>query len=558
MTTLSSLLGAGFAGPAGATGSGGATGSAGASRSGASYASLTTGTTNITLTSSSNQLQYISADQEGCSITLPDMTTCTKGTGFFTFYNTSSYAIAVKDNGGNVREYLSATTRNIYASSPIQVISLNIEDTSTANGVWHLQTPMSAGVFGSLTTSSTTMTTAAVEYLLYINPTQFLILTYNGNNAGIPYVKLATLDTSTKTFTFGSQITLSTFATNTYIADGSQNTGAISLDWNGTDRGLFAISTKTDVATNFHTDIYGFAIVSGTLYVSARTQVVQQSGATSQIVYNSNNVFHSGNDCFFIGTVAYHTGSSSSCRSLGYQVGLSGTTVTLTAATGNNIAYTNSTAGNGYTMSPTSISTFVIDSGTGNTPRFINYDTSTNTLSGGTRTSQTTIIAGNLIPSMHFTKYSGNSSAFVQNTNSKIFYKLGVATVADAGSATLTVSTPTVKRKGFNSKLYESVSGLNAIQAEYDPSKILTTFFSVSASNYYLSVNSTAVNTNSYIVQFDPTNTDFNFNTILITPPGAQNYFTSASTITSVSIGTSGTTVNLSCNVISPATPFVL
>jgi hypothetical protein len=524
-------------------------------RSGASYVNLTTGTTNVTLTSSSNQLQYISADQEGCSITLPDMTTCTKGTGFFTFYNSSSYSIAVKDNSGTVREYIYPVTTSVYATSPIQGVPLNIEDTSTANGVWHLHTPINAGSFSGLTTSSTTMTTAATAYLLYISPTQFLIITYNGSNAGIPYVKLATLDTSTKTFTFGSQITLSTLATNTRIADNSNKSG-VSLDWNGTDRGLFAISTVSDAAASYHTDIYGFAIVSGTLYVTARTQVVQQTGNATYNGFNSNVVFHSGNNCFFIGTSSTSY-STNAMRALGYQVGLSGTTVTLTAATGNNVAYTNSTVNNQYFMSPTSISTFVIDDVNGSFPRFINYDTSTNTLSGGNRTSQTTKIADNLLGRMHFNSYSGNSSAFVQNTNSKIFYRLFAATVANAGSATVTVSIPTIKKKGFNSKLYESTSGTTLL-GDVDPSGYIVTSFSVSASNYYLCLNGTSANTPDLIVQLDPTNTDFNFNTVVFTPPGTQNYLSSASTITSVSIGTSGTTVNLYCNVISPATPFVL
>lgn len=523
-------------------------------RSGASYVNLTTGTTNVTLTSSSNQLQYISADQEGCSITLPDMTTCTKGTGFFTFYNSSSYSIALKDNSGTVREYIYPVTTSVYATSPIQGVALNIEDTSTANGVWHLHTPINAGIFSGLTTSSTTMTSANTAYLLYINPTQFLIISSNATFGAIPYVKLATLDTSTKTFTFGSQITLSTLATNTRIAD--YGNSGVSLDWNGTDRGLFAISTVADSAISYHTDIYGFAIVSGTLYVTARTQVVQQTGNTSYNGFNSNVVFHSGNNCFFIGTSS-SSSTTNACRSLGYQVGLSGTTVTLTAATGNNVAYTNSTLNNSYAMSPTSISTFVIDDVNGSFPRFINYDTSTNTLSGGNRTSQTTKIADNLINKMQFNQYTGNSSAFVQNTNSKIFYKLSSATVANPGSATVTVSTPTVNKKGFNSKLYTPVSGLNLL-TDIDPSSYIVTSFAVSASNYYLCLNGTAANAPDLIVQLDPTNTDFNFNTVVFTPPGTQNYFTSASTITSVSIGYGSGTVTLSCNVISPATPFVL
>ena len=134
---------------------------------------------------------------------------------------------------------------------------------------------------------------------------------------------------------------------------------------------------------------------------------------------------------------------------------------------------------------------------------------------------------------------------------------MSAATVANAGSATVTASTPTVKKKGFNSKLYTSVAG-NAPFGDVDPAGYIVTSFSVSASNYYLCLNGTAANTPDYIVQLDPTNTDFNFNTVVFTPPGAQNYLSSASTITSVSIGTSGTTVTLSCNVISPATPFVL
>ena len=533
-------------------------------RSGISYVDLTTGTTNVTLTSSSNQLQYVSADQEGCSITLPDMTTLSTGTGYFYFYNSSSFAIAIKDTGGTVREYLYPSiyltdNNTIPFGSPASAIPLNIESIATANGVWHLQTPISAGSFSStyMTSSTVTLTAATAFGLLPINATQYIAIGSSGARASVPYIKLATLDPSTKTFTFGSQISLSALTANNYMET------AVLIDWNGTDRGVFAIPCSTaGVSANAQIDVYGFAIVSGTLYVSARTQIAT-TGLNTNTRSASSFVFYTGaDDCFLVQGQGYNggTGSTTVVRYYGYKVNVSGTTVTLAAATGTNINYSN-TAGHVYYAAPTSQSTFVVDRSDNTTTRtFINYDTATNTLTSGNRTTQTTLIAGSLLPDMT----NCSSKQFVQASNSKIIVSASniyniyfsasvtnVATIADAGTATVTVSNPTYKLKSSNSKLYTTVStGVD-----------FTSYYAASASSYYAFGRSANTNqvTNNTVYKFDPTDTNFNFNKAFFLPSGNNNYYTSASEITSVSaFSTSATTGIIYCSIHNPATVFVL
>jgi hypothetical protein len=238
-------------------------------------------------------------------------------------------------------------------------------------------------------------------------------------------------------------------------------------------------------------------------------------------------------------------------RVLAYKVDVSGTTVTLTAATGNNIAYTVASSVGAIYMSPTSRTTFVVDSLNLAIKTFINYDPSTNTLTSGNRTSQTSQITDVLIPNMltssdpsfgSYTVQNNNSAYLVVASNSKIIFNSKVATVTNPGTATVTVSNPTYSIKSFPSTQYSTESTGAGI----------VNYYAVSGTNYYSIYSGGFYN-------FDPTNTNFNFNRANITLPGNQNYFTSASEIVSLTVSTlTATSVNIACNIVTPATPFVL
>jgi hypothetical protein len=526
----------------------------GGGRSGADYLTLSSGTPNITLTSSSNQLQVVTATAEGQSITLPDMTTCTKGSGYFVFYNTSAYSVAVKDTGGTVREYLYPSVAT-YNGSPISGVPLNIEDTSTANGVWHLQNPISAGSFGTSTAVTTAITFTSIAngevWIAPISPTQYMFFVYDQSSGQTPYVKLGTLNTSTKAFTFGSQITLSTInATHT------RSNAIFAIDWNGTDRGVLALSFRSSGGNALTTDVYGFAIVSGVLYFSSRTQI--SNGTSSTFAYNFPTVIYSGsNNGFVIISYNYNGGTYQSYNISAYTVGLSGTTVSLTGATGNGVTDNNSTSYT-YAVAPTSQTTFVMDDTNNTLRKWCNYNPSTNTLTSGTRTSQTTIMTsvggGNLISSTYNQK---NSSFIIAGSGAnagKYMYCNSIYTVTNAGTATVTVTSPSVNTKAFPAKSYASITALDANTSIQSPISV----WSVSSSSYNMLGGSLTALYNT-----DPSNANWNFNQASISFPSlatAQSFAGYISSTQVAAIYTSAITsvgANINAIIINPASPFV-
>ena len=496
-------------------------------RSGASYATLSVGTPNITLTDSSNQLQVITATAEGQTITLPDMTTLTKGNGYFVFYNTSSYPIGLKDTGGTIREYLYPSK----TGSPISAVALNIEDTSTANGVWHAHNPISAGIFPASTYTAYTPAYSGdqLDSVIQCGPTYYIWLSRQ-SNTGVCYAKLGTLNLSTKTFTFGSSITLS----------GSSGTWSYNGGFgesNGVDKGILAEYWGVNPGGGTMR-YWGFAIVSGVLYVSGNTTAFSGNSAT---VGNAYGVLaYAGNDCFLGFNRTYlGTYTNNNANAVGYKVTVSGTTVTLTAATGNNIAYAASgTANIWWYGCYTSRTTLAVDQDGGANPRYVNYDTSTNTLSGGTRTAQTTQIAGNVM-GMTYESLS-NASRFIlpNNAGTKIINYIQATAVTNVGTASLTAASTTINFKAFAAKSYSSVSAGFSVASYYQ----------VSSSNYTGHDSS-----NQYLINIDPSNADFNINYCAL-DLGANTvtgYVNSATQFTGMYYG-AGT-----YNVVSVGSPFV-
>jgi hypothetical protein len=470
-------------------------------RGGTSYATLSSGTPNITLTSASDQVQIVTSDASGQSITLPAMTTLTTGAGYFVFYNTSIYPVALKDAGGTIREYLlPSQTGNQTTLSPVQGASLVIEDISTSNGVWHCQNPTAvvAGNFLGYVNSTPTppTTTAFISNITWIGSNYFLVIATDSSTT--LRACLGTLDTTTKVMTFGAFTTVTTAAANQinlrYVCDS-----------NGSDRGI--ISTSLYFNSTGQGAAYralGFAVVSGTLYFSAAST---WSGVTSGGFGGDNG---GGNSCQYAGAdSAFLIGSGSIANTSyqltirGFTVGVAGTTVTLTAATG---TYTTSnTAADYYSISFTSPSTMVMDRNTSTaSPAFLSYNTATNAITSGTRTSQTSRIAGsNLLPNVFefgYDAYWVNAAMkwVFSTSGGKLFTFNYANVVTNPGTATVTVATTTFNIKSFGSKSYitEGAGSLN-----------ITSVYIASASVGYAFDSS-----NNLWYRFDPSNSNLNFN----------------------------------------------
>jgi hypothetical protein len=501
-------------------------------RSGASYATLSSGTPNITLTASSNQLQIITATAEGQSITLPDATTMTLGSGYFVFYNTSTFGIAIKDTGGTVREFLYPAA----TGSPIQAVSLSLQENATANGVWHIQNPISAAstTTNNFLTSSPSLSGTTFLSLLQVNGTQFIALSndYNVSNGAV-YAKLVTVNTSTGALTFGSSVTLSTGL-------GANNfpTG-LSGDSNGSDRGVICLSmTNSNQNVAVSNRIWGFAIVAGTLYVSSSITTITLP-ANGLMVANISARYVS-NNCFFLwGSLNSQNSAAGNYVNgnvTGVSVGVASTTVSLTTSTGAT-SFTNQAYNTFYYCSPTSQSTFVVDWSGGTVPRYVSYNTSTNTLTTGTRTSQTTIIAGTLLANM--ATPNGTVDLIANNTNQLLYYGYSV-TVANAGTATVTVTAnANYNYKSFAAKSYSSTTGVIGNIASYV----------VSANSYY-----TIDTTNNKLLVADPPNNNFNFASASF--GGTTPYWLSSTQILFLN-SSATTTSSISTQLVSPAIPFV-
>jgi hypothetical protein len=458
-------------------------------RGGTDYATLSSGTPNITLTSSSNQLQVITSTAYGQSITLPDMTTLTKGSGYFFFFNTSIYPIAIKDTGGTIREYLPPFTGG--PTSTTSSVPLNIEDNTTANGVWHLNTAIYSGNFDTndgVSTSLTINASAGAVSIIQVNSTQFLFLYVAVKTA---YVKLATVNTSTKAITFGVETTVYTWGSNNTLNN-------IIGESNLVDRGVFAIATYNGASTTQANGLFlvGFAIVSNVVYVSAATSAVTNTASTGMTL---KALYYTKFSNWFV-SFSQNTGGSAPATNImyasAYQVNVAGTTVSLTGATSNNLNY-----GTSLITSPTGYTSWVAETSTQTTPKFINFDTGTTTLSSAARTGQTTTMTQYL--GVVSDANNATWSLIVNNAGTKIINGQTYAVVSNVGTATVTAATTTINAKDFSAKSYTELANnpLNVAPLQSG------TYYPASSSNW-IGIDAT----NKFYMNIDPSNANFNIN----------------------------------------------
>lgn len=493
-------------------------------RSGVTTTALTSGSPTLTLTSSSNQLQYVTATTTGCSIVMPNATTLTAGHDYFTIYNAGSKGISIKDNGGTIREYISPNT----------TLTVSIKDTSTSNGVWEFGNPpiLNDGL------SWIPMTLVSSYYYALIIPVTSTqcVLVYIDGSLTVLKCRLLTLNLSTRAITYGSEISITTVtgtdAYAEYLAGASD----------GVDRGFIQWCTRNQGtgATVGHYYM-GFAIVSGTLYLSTMQTGSTLANTIFSMYVQAGACYLGSNNAFLSMAQRYVNSSSSGTVTLlldlrMFTVTVAGTTVTVTNATGNgtisNTAATNTGTGpkNPPYVSRTSLTTFVYDKFNGasvyQSGGYINCDTSTNTITNGARTSQTTQMIGvTCSPCGGFGWYP-----FVLNSaGTKVMSGGYFYDVSNVGTATVTTAISSdITYKPFTATAYNTATasyGFLALAPIYSPGLInanqIGMGFSVSASEYIV-----ISGTNYW--SLDPSASTFNLNTgslnMTVNPAVYNNY----------------------------------
>jgi hypothetical protein len=495
----------------------------GSGRSGNTNVTLTSGSPNVTLTSSSNQLQTITATAAGCSITLPDMTTLTAGSIYFVFYNTSAFALAIKDAGGTVREYIAANT----------VGYLNVQDITTANGVWHILNPISAGsVVASDYSTSTITYTGNFAGIFRVGDNKFILCSSSGTTG---YVSLMTLDSSAKTITVGSETNLGVV---------TMTGGGFSFDSNGVDKGVLVWRGSAQVSQTHTFRVFGLAIVSGSMYLSTVQTISQTAGSTNAGSTSASVAWCFADDVFLVNAQISGTGNGGwTSNYLGYiyKVTVSSTTVTLTSGTGSGVSLGGSgSSGNSTGIYRTGKSTFALDNVATSGRYYLNIVTSTNTITSGSRTSQTA-----LYDTIYSSSVSSSNDSLTYIFNGATPTKFITATgnslsVANGGTATVTVT---------GSQTYSFKSAPAASYSTGSAAVSITTLYPTSSSSYVIWDY-----TNSKLNVCDPSNSNFNFNQAGFTTGSySYGYFTTSTSLALMSV--SGTT--LSYNFITPASPFI-
>ena len=545
-------------------------------RSGSTSVTLTSGSPTLTLTAASTQLQVISSSTGNGSIVLPDATTMTKGEAFFVFYNTSSFPIAVKDNGGTTREYLpvnstytvtypaTVTTKIPNAGS---VSRLELIDNSTAAGVWRLGNPINAASFSDTTLWTGTWDTTKFNSnnyanwgLIRVNATTALALYTSNTNKRQLYGRAITFDATAKTVTYGSVETLiwthPTVPDPTWQTVVANNAGYPSSTFpnaatNGSDRGIIVFNSSgsggqfTTQTLGNYTGWVGFAIVAGEAYFSAVDQLIgvtSTGGVSGAYGYFYGNPYYAGSDNAFL---TYNIGYANSNTSRlnvkssmrAYTVGVSGTTVTLTAATGNSDITAAVDVTYFLTSSPKAHKTGVMSAtnfnGTYNSTygNYHSYDPATNTITSGARSPNViwgttspyiSPVASNDYGQNHFTTTSwGNTAGTIVgygptafNTSSQQTF-----TIANGGTATVTGTNPntTVTSKPVETSVYTTNTSLYQVPATANGGGISNGHVLFSSTNEKM-----LGGTNLWA--FDPSTATLNLNNASYTGAGTQMF----------------------------------
>jgi len=491
--------------------------------SGAASITLNSGNTNETLTSSSDQLQFVFPEDNGYSITMPDATTLTKGDNTFVFYNPTGFYVLIKDNGSTVREYLAPNT----------TISFKLKDNSTSNGVWVLDNPV-LGAYASIengttVNTSTNLTGAYLRNIIKVSDTEYLLLNMT-TTTGTLYAKLLTVNTTTKAITWGNEVTAFNYGSNLNYYSWN-----VAGDSNGVDKGVITLCYQ-DGSYYYRSRAIGFAIVSGTLYTSSAQTLLD---VTTSGARGSAHAMYCGSDDAFL-CFGGNGDSGKRAFARGAKITVSGTTVTTTLSTGSYASASNLS----WSIAPTSLTSLVVDDTTNVIKDYVNYVPATNTLTSGVRTSQTSVIVGLLtkqgimppaasssqatwgtVTSYLRAFFCGRKSLLINSAGTKVFWHNKILDIANAGTASVTVSNASFTTKPYLSSSYSTVTtpesglstgtgGLNdSLTVAADDVRILDYYTSS-----FTSLSSAVGRSDIYLEKVDPTVSTFNLNY------GAQGY----------------------------------
>jgi fibronectin-binding autotransporter adhesin len=500
----------------------------------------------LTLTSSSNQLQIIQGSAAG-KIILPNATTMTKGTGYFTFYNSNPYPVAVADSTGTTREYLpvnatysTTSLANTGAGSTLQLI-----DNSTAAGVWRLGNPIVAATYNNVAIFAGTWDTSKFQsnnyselQILRVSDTTGIAIYQKASDLRYVYARALTFNTSTKAITYGAT------EQQVYFFNSTSPTRYVkwSAASDGINKGLIALggfSTGVNGSSAWGNWI-GFAIVSGDLYLSSllgQTTTVASTGnwgtvPEAAIAQYSPQCYYAGSNGSFM-TMQFGAGNPATGGYTtnyfyikGVAVGVSGTTVSLTEATGNTLVsgavgvYTHATSSfNVYTSGAyeSANASDVYVSGSG---KYWSYNTSTNTLTIGSRTANTTL--RNLLPEVSSSFPYANAANIYQLPlgtldNTLVWNFTNVYTVSGAGTAAVTGTANTygLKYKNVEQSSYTLTSATSQM-----PISSFNTFYIASATDY-------RVISGNYLYTFNPSSATLDMNRAGILPSQTPVYIDS-------------------------------
>jgi len=519
--------------------------------SGTDLVTLNSGNTSETLTASSNQIQFISTDDKGYHIVLPDMTTLTKGEGTFVFINPSIHPVGLKDAGGTLREYIPANSKT----------TLSIKDNSTANGVWTLNTDYTAGKLSVRSSSAeldlpNNLSAFNMFNLIKVNDTEYILL-YSNASVGSPvyYAKLFTINLSTKAVTWGNEVALMTGAATYGI--GSDFYSSMTGDVNDSNSGVIVIGEGVnDASGQAETRVVGFTVVAGTLHCNAATSIYTLAGRN----YNFAQChWCQADNCFLVYGSSMRTYSQPYAR--GVKITVSGTSVTTTLSTG---SYTGTaTTILGTHMGPVNLTTLAIDNFDYNGSRtftdYVSYNTSTNTLSSGARTTQTesilngydvsytdesSIVYPTITTRQYQFTYSTNTQAIncgrrqiIPNSDgTKCIVYNRVLGLTNPGTASMVVTNATIDTKGFLESAYSTVATYHkaptpiavsdSVELSTGNVRVLNDTELTKGKHYFTdNINKDKV----YIGQLDNTTTTFNFNyghSMEIETSSKQPYYT--------------------------------
>lgn len=157
--------------------------------------SVTSGT-DVTLTSSSTQVQLVTMTAASQNVILPSATTLSKGESIFEIAAAAtSFAFSIKNSAGTL------VYGPVYAGTTVQ---LSLADNSAAAGVWTANPGVTAkGAYGPMSVSAISVTSSNIWRIAPLSATTALFI-YTGSGETAAYAVVMTL--SGTTFTFGTPL----------------------------------------------------------------------------------------------------------------------------------------------------------------------------------------------------------------------------------------------------------------------------------------------------------------------------------------------------------------